>query len=337
MTIRRFALLAVQIAVLVLVVVYGGARYFTQMPGTPHEGPLPPLTAEEKDLIPSLRQHVEALAAHERNISHYEGLEKAARHIEDTLQSHGYVIGRQAYTVNGKSVRNIDAVIEPAPGVSNPEVLVIGAHYDSAIGTPGANNNATGTAALLELSRLLANLKGQINKRIRLVFFVNEEPPYFQTENMGSVRYVRALAEQKERVVAMYSLETLGYYSSEPRSQKYPMLLDLVLPDRGDFVAFFGLFGSRALVRRSVEAFRTRQAFPSVGGVGPSIIPGITWSDHWAFAKKRIPAVMITGTAHFRYPHYRQLTDTPEKIDFGKLARVTKGIEAVVRDAVGPR
>lgn len=248
-------------------------------------------------------------------------------------KSLGYAVGRQEFPAGGKTVRNIDATIEPRATVSDPEVIVVGAHYDSAQGTPGANDNASGVAAVLELARLLRNLDSN-GKRIRLALFVNEEPPYFGTEAMGSLNYARALSERSERVVAMYSLETIGFYSSEPKSQRYPAPFGLLFPDRGDFVAFVGLMGSRALVRKTVGSFRSHTAFPSIGGVAPGSVPGIAWSDHWAFAQEGFPALMITDTALFRYPHYHRPSDTPDKVDGQNLARVVKGIERVIRDLV---
>ena len=238
--------------------------------------------------------------------------------------------GKQEYVVDGKKVRNIDAVIE-ARG-TDPEVIVVGAHYDTAPDTPGANDNASGTASVLELARLLADMKGKTDKRIRFVLFVNEEPPYFWTEHMGSVHYAKALAARKERVTAMFSLETLGYYSDEPGSQQYPAPFGVMFPNRGDFVSFVGLMNSRPLVQQAIASFRSHTSFPTVGGVAPWFVPGIGWSDHSSFSDQGFQAVMITDTATFRYPHYHEPTDTPDKVDTAKLARVVKGVERVLRD-----
>jgi Zn-dependent M28 family amino/carboxypeptidase len=149
---------------------------------------------------------------------------------------------------------------------------------------------------------------------------------------MGSLRYAKSLAASGERVVAMYSLETIGFYASEPGSQHYPGPFGLMFPDRGDFVAFVGLLGSRRLLHRTIRSFRTHTAFPSIGGVAPDIVPGIGWSDHWAFAEQGFQALMVTDTAPFRYPHYHRPSDTPDKVDAESLARVVKGIERVIRD-----
>jgi Peptidase family M28 len=330
----RMMLTAALIVLALIAVGWGALHYMTGVPGKPHQGPLPPLTAEEAALAAALKQHIGVIAAHEHNVAHHDELEKVARFIEATLASFGYAVGRQEFTTDGKPVRNIEAVIEPSAGISDPEVIVVGAHYDSAPGTPGANDNASGTAAVIELARLLRDLQGKSGKRIRLVLFVNEEPPYFMTAAMGSLRYARALAERRERVVAMYSLETIGFYSSEPGSQVYPAPFGLLYPDRGDFVAFVGLLNSRPLLQRTIRSFRSQTAFPSIGGVAPGFIPGIAWSDHSAFAEQGFQAVMITDTALFRYPHYHRPSDTPDKVDSQSLARVVKGIERVIRELV---
>ena len=324
--------LAALVLLAFLAVGYGALHYMTGVPGRSHRGPLPPLTDEEMALAASLKLHIASIAAREHNIAHYDELEKVARHIEATLASFGYAVGRQEFSADGRLVRNIDATIEPPAEKPDPEVIVVGAHYDSAPGTPGANDNGSGAAAVIELARLLRDLDHKSGKRIRFVLFVNEEPPYFMTEAMGSLRYARALAERRERVMAMYSLETLGFYSSEPGSQHYPAPFGLIYPDRGDFIAFVGMLGSRPLLQETLRSFRAHTAFPSIGGVAPGFIPGIAWSDHWSFAEHGFQAVMVTDTALFRYPHYHLPSDTPDKVDSEQLARVVKGIERVIRD-----
>jgi len=328
----RMMLTAALVVLAILGVGWGALHYMTGVPGRSHQGALPPLTAEEAELATGLRRHVGTIAAREHNVANHDELEQVARYIEGTLSALGYAVGRQEFTADGKPVRNIDVTIEPPAGITDPAVIVVGAHYDSAPGTPGANDNASGAAAVIELARLLRDLAGTSTKRIRLVLFVNEEPPYFMTAAMGSVRYAHALAERRERVIAMYSLETIGFYSSEPGSQIYPAPFGFLFPDRGDFVAFVGLLGARALLRETIGSFRSHTAFPSIGGVAPGFIPGIAWSDHWAFASEGFQAVMVTDTAPFRYPHYHQPSDTPDKVDVESLARVVKGIERVIRD-----
>jgi hypothetical protein len=329
---RQMSLLLILPVLALAAAGYGALHYMTSVPGKPHRGPLPPLTGEEAALARSLERHIATIAAREHNVSHYEELEKVARYIEATLASFGYAVGRQEFLADGKLVRNIDVTVEPAGQSAAPEVIVVGAHYDSVSGSPGANDNASGAAAVIELARLLRDLDARGAKRIRFVLFVNEEPPYFRTEAMGSLNYARALARRNERVVAMYSLETIGFYSSEAGSQVYPAPFGLMFPDRGDFVAFVGMMGSRALVRETMRSFRSHTFFPTIGGVAPGFIPGIAWSDHWAFAEQGFQAVMITDTAPFRYPHYHRPSDTADKVDAENVARVVKGIERVIRD-----
>jgi Zn-dependent M28 family amino/carboxypeptidase len=214
---------------------------------------------------------------------------------------------------------------------------VIGAHYDSYGNASGANDNGTGAAAVLALARRLAGLRGKASLRIRLVLFVNEEPPFFKTEQMGSLVYARRLAASREPVLGMISLETLGFYTSRPNSQHYPPPLGMLYPSTGNFVAFVGLTSSRPFVRRAVGDFRAHAPFPSVGGTAPGFVQGIGWSDHWAFEEVGISALMLTDTAPFRYPHYHSPSDTPDKVDYDRLARVTSGVERMVRAwASGP-
>src|SRR4029450_12418671 len=188
---RRMSLLVILLILAVAAAGYGALHYMTSVPGKPHRGPLPPITSEETELPQSLKRHIATIAANEHNVVHYDELEKVARYIEATLASAGYVVGRQEFVTDGQPVRNIDATTDPA-GPSDPEVIVVGAHYDSVRGSPGANDNGSGTAAVLELARLLRDLGGTSNKRIRFVLFVNEEPPYFRTEAMGSLTDARA-------------------------------------------------------------------------------------------------------------------------------------------------
>jgi hypothetical protein len=315
---------------------YAAFHYMTAVPGRPHEGPLPPLTADEAVIARRLAGHITAIASRPHNLRYYRELEQAARYIESELKALGYQPFAQAFEVEGKAVRNIEATIEPSDPARHHGSIVVGAHYDSYGDAPGANDNGTGVAAVLELARMLADLRGRTDARIRLVLFVNEEPPYFKTPAMGSYRYARLLAERRERVIGMFSLETLGCFYDEPGTQRYPAPFGLLYPSQGNFIAFVGLPGSRPLLHAVVESFRRHAAFPTIGGVAPGIVPGIDWSDHWSFEQAGYPAVMVTDTALFRYPHYHRPSDTPDKVDTEKLARITRGLERVVREMAGP-
>jgi hypothetical protein len=324
------------LVVVTAVLAVAAARYVTAVPGQSHQGALPSASEAEKATAARLLTHIRAIASKPHNIDHYDELEKAARYIEDALKALGYQPVPQVYEVEGRAVRNIEAVIEPSRPDAITKTIVVGAHYDSYDDAPGANDNGSGTAAVIELARLLADLRSTGDKRIRLVLFVNEEPPYFQTPDMGSYRYARLLAERREQVIGMISLETLGCFLDEPGSQRYPPPLGLLYPNKGDFVAFVAMPGSRELMQSLIGSFRRHAKFPSVGGVAPGFVPGIGWSDHWSFEQFRYPAVMITDTALFRYPHYHRTTDTPDKVDVDKLARITHGLERVIREMAGP-
>jgi Zn-dependent M28 family amino/carboxypeptidase len=218
-------------------------------------------------------------------------------------------------------------------GDRRSEIVVAGAHYDSVLGCPGADDNATGVAALLELARTLRATR--CARTVRFVFFASEEPPHFEGEEMGSRVYARACKERGERVVAMLSLESLGCYSDEPGSQSYPAGLGLLYPSRGNFVAFVGNLRSRGLVRESIRVFRRTTAFPSERAATFGWIPGVGWSDHASFWVEGIPAAMVTDTAPFRNPRYHTPNDAPESVDFARLARVVAGLTRVVRSLGG--
>lgn len=309
--------------------------YMLGMPGRSHAGPLPVLKEDEREMAVTLRSHVEAIASSPHNTDYPEELEKCARTIEEILSALGYTPQAQKFVAAGVEVRNIEIVIEPTSAGTGARqdvsTLVIGAHYDSAGDAPGANDNGSGVAALLELARLLKPYP-MMKTRLRMVFFVNEEPPHFKTDTMGSLVYARALATTGEKVRAMLALETLGAYSDRPGSQKYPLpLLSFLLPNAANFAAVVGTLGVRPLVAEVTRRLRESLALPVIGGVAPGAIPGITWSDHWSFAKFGISAAMITDTALFRYDHYHRRTDTADKIDYERLARVTAGVARVVR------
>ena len=326
---RVLGILAALVALPVAVVLW-----MTAVPGRSHQGALPPLTPDEARLAAHLRAHVTAIASVPHNTAYPEELERSALYIERTLAGMGYQVQRQPFRAGGQEVRNIEAVIQPK--AEGAQTLVVGGHYDSCCNAPGANDNGTGAAAVIELARMLADLRGKSALRIRLVLFVNEEPPYFQTEQMGSLVYARRLQQSGEPILGMLSLETMGYYSDRQGSQQYPQPLGLLYPKTGNFIAFVGLTSSRAVVRRTVKDFRALIPFPSVGGTAPGAIPGIAWSDHWSFEQLGVPALMVTDTAPFRYPHYHQASDTPDKVDYERLARVTSGLERVVRNWATP-
>ena len=315
-----------------LVVAFAAAYWYSlSLPGDPFAGPPPPVTAAESDLARRLQRHVVAVASEPHNVAHYSALEKSAAYIETELKALGYEPQTQVYAIGDKPVRNISIELAPPGATAATPSLVIGAHYDSADDAPGANDNGSGSAAVLELARLLKDLP-LTDKRLRLVLFVNEEPPYDRTPDMGSYRFAKALADKGERLIGMISLETIGSFSDAPGSQSYPFPFSHIFSDVGNFIAFVALPGGRAFLHEVVGAFREHTQFPTIGGTAPDNIPGIGWSDHWSFWMLGYPAIMVTDTAPFRYRDYHKPTDTPDKVAYDKLARITLGIEAAARD-----
>ena len=303
------------------------------MPGRSFHGLLREMTEDETELRGRLESHVRALAGAigERNVLTPNALARAEEYIRRALGGSGYQVAAQTYDIPlgpPLTVRNIEVEIL---GTASPdEIVIVGAHYDTVPGCAGANDNTTGIAAVLELARLLP--ARTMDRTVRLVAFVNEEPPFFRTDLMGSRVYARRCRERDENVVAMFSLETIGFYVDEPGSQKYPFPFSLFYPDTGNFVGFVGNLGSRSLTRRAVRAFRESTEFPSEGIAAPGWIPGIGWSDQWSFWREGYPGVMITDTAPFRYPHYHTPQDTPDRIDYDRFARVVMGVARVVED-----
>lgn len=274
-----------------------------------------------------LEAHVESLAGTigERNLWKYPALQRSAEYIEQQLASSGYRTSRQTFDVSRVPVSNIEAVLEGRG--RRDEIVVLGGHYDTVAGCPGANDNATGVAAVLDLARRFA-ARPQ-SRTLRFVAFVNEEPPFFQTPQMGSYVYAKAARERGDRVVAMLSLETMGYYSDAQGSQTYPAPLAAMYPDVGNFIGLVADMTSEPLLLAARQAFETASAFPVQALAGPAELPGVGWSDHWAFWQHGYPALMVTDTAPFRYPWYHTENDTPDKIDFTRFSQVVDAVEAV--------
>jgi hypothetical protein len=292
------------------------------------------LSPEDTALRAELVADVHKLAGEigERNIPHYPALNAAAEFIEKSFSDAGLQPRRDTYEVGGRACHNIEAEIRGA----SPRIVLVGAHYDSVYGAPGANDNGSGVAAMLALARRFAGKPRA--QTLRFVAFVNEEPPYFQTPQMGSLVYAQRCKARADQISAMISLETIGYFSDAPRSQIYPSPgLGAFYPSTGNFIAFVGNVGSRVLVYRAIEVFRAAGKLPSEGGAVPSFIPGVGWSDQWSFWQHGYPGIMITDTAPFRYPHYHAATDTPDRLDYDRFALVVSGIEKVIEEFAGPQ
>lgn len=261
-----------------------------------------------------LRKDVEALAFSRDNPA---ALKKAAAYLTGELRKAGYQPRRQAYA------EGLNLIAERK---GTDHIVVVGAHYDSVPGCPGADDNGSGCAAVLALARRFPeNPKG---KTLRFVFFDKEEPPYFQQDGrMGSLAYAQACKKRGDKIDAMFSLETMGYYSAKKGSQKHP--LGTQAGDVGDFIALVGHPESAKLADQVLKLYQGPVRMEKV--IAPDLVPGIGWSDHWSFWKRGYPALMVTDTALYRNPNYHTPRDTPEKLDYTRFAQVVDGLEKVLR------
>ena len=325
------------ITFLLVVLIAGGLAaaavyYCIHMPGRSLRGSLPPLDPQQKQMREDLTRHVRVLAGDigERRSEHGDSLDRAADYIEAQLRSFGYVPAVREF--GDKPYRNIS--VELHGREKQDQVIVVGAHYDTVRGTPGADDNASGVAGLLEIARALQGKR--FPRSVRFIAFCNEEEPFYGTDDMGSRVSAEHSRDRGENIVAMFSLEMIGYYSDEPGSQRYPGVIRPFYPDRGDFIAFVGNLDSRNVVHRAIAVFRQQRVFPSEGMVAPEwLVPDIRRSDqasYWAFG---YPGVMITDTSNFRNYGYHNMGDTWKTLDYGRMARLVTGLTAMIRGLAG--
>jgi Zn-dependent M28 family amino/carboxypeptidase len=275
-----------------------------------------------------LRAHVVELAGTigARHVRRPAALAAAAERIAGEWRRQGYEVGEQAYVARGVRCANLEVT---CPGERRPEeILLVGAHYDTVPGSPGADDNASGVAALLELAARFRGARPAVS--LRFVAFVNEEPPFFWLGEMGSLRYARAARRRGDRILLMVSLEMLGCYLDEPGAQRYPPLMRFFRPKAGDFLALVSNRRSRRELRRAATAFRAASDFPLQTLAAPALVPGVGWSDHSSFWRQGYPAIMATDTAFYRYPHYHTAQDTPEKLDYPAMARAVEGLAGML-------
>lgn len=301
--------------------------YCIHMPGTSFSDELPELSPGLLALRERLNEHVRILADEigERHDQNRSALDQAAAYIETQLEAMDYHPVRQVFAAE----RYCNIVIDLSGQQRPDEIIVIGAHYDTVWLTPGADDNASGVAALLELARLLKDRP--LARRVRLVAFANEEEPFYGTEKMGSLVNVRSSSELKEHIIGMFSLEMVGYYSDEPGSQFYPAPLSYFYPDRANFIAFVTNFPSRRFMATAIKAFRQNAQLPSVGLAAPiRFVPDIGRSDNASFWAHGYPAVMITDTSNFRNPNYHNVSDLPRTLDYERMALLVTGLAEMV-------
>jgi len=311
----------------------------SSMPGRSGAGA--PLDARQRELAARLESHVSELALEigPRHRERAGSLDAAADFIEGAWRAAGHAVRRVPYERRGEPGFNLELeLLAPRAGGA---LVIAGAHYDTVFESPGADDNASGVAALIELARSVPPRLAQAEaasagdartprRGLRLLAFADEEGPY---ELMGSHFYAQELARSGERVAAMLSIEMIGHYRDEPGSQSYPIApLSWIYPERANFIAFVGNLGSRELVRECVRSFRGASALPSEGVAAPELLGDIRRSDHASFWAIGAPALMVTDTSNFRYAHYHQPSDLPEQLDFSRMAQVVDALSAVLSD-----
>jgi hypothetical protein len=292
---------------------------------------LPPLNERERALVAELKADVEHLSGKigERNATKKWELADTADWLVGELEHAGYPVERQGYEAGGIAAQNL--IVDVGGRIQRDTLVVIGAHYDSAEGSPGADDNASGVAALLALARRFRNTKPA--RTLRFAFFSLEEPPYFQTQHMGSQVFAKSAAARGDKIAMMLSIESIGYYSQAPGSQHYPEAISATHPTTADFLAVVGNPESGALVDGVVTTLRERGSLPVEGATLSEDVAG--WSDHWSFWQIGVSAAMITDTAPFRNPHYHRASDTIDRLDFERMARAVAGLEHVVAELTG--
>ena len=285
-------------------------------------------TNAEPTLAEHLIRHVDRLAGFigPRHLGQPRALAAAAQLVERELTDAGYSVERQNYNVAGQEVANL--VAELPGGRRKDEVVVVGAHYDTISTTSGADDNASAVAVLIEASRLMRNLKPK--RTVRFVSFPCEEPPHFYTDNMGSQVYARRCRERGEQIKGMLCLEMVGYYSTERGSQRVPdsipRFLHPAFPKRGNFLAAVGNLRSWRLSWTFRRGFKRAVRFPLFSIVLPESIAEIRLSDNSSFWDQGYEALMLTDTSFLRNPHYHHPTDTPDTLDYERMAQVTLGV-----------
>jgi Zn-dependent M28 family amino/carboxypeptidase len=274
-----------------------------------------------------LETHVRALAETfaPRDESHPENLDRAAAYIRRELQEAGGRVEDQPFEVGGTTYRNVIARFGP----ETRERIVVGAHYDAAGPYPGADDNASGVAGLIELARLLQ--KSTPRTQVELVAYTLEEPPHFASSTMGSAFHAAALKRQGIPLRAMIALEMIGYFTDAPDSQRFPLPgMKRLYPTRGNFITVAGKLGQGALVRQVKKAMRSASPLGVESISAPASLPGVSLSDHRNYWEAGYPAVMITDTAFYRNDNYHTESDTPDTLDYKRMAMVVQGLHAAV-------
>ncbi|MCG6535985.1 MAG: M28 family peptidase [Syntrophales bacterium LBB04] len=278
-----------------------------------------------------LHRHVKQLTVYigSRSVHEYEKIEATKEYIVTCLKSFGYAPSLQTYTYSGKKYSN---VIASRKGAKLPdESVIVGAHYDTVYGTPGADDNASAVATLLEIAQALKDFSP--DRTLKLIFFVIEEPPVFRSEHMASYVYAKEAKARNENIKSMISLEMLGYYTNEKDGQTFPFpMMSLIYPSTPNFIAVVGNLSSRNLVRKVENSLRASSRIPVETLSAFSFVPGVDFSDHRSFWEMGYPAIMITDTAFYRNPNYHTETDTIDTLDFDNMSDLLRGLIQAAKD-----
>jgi Zn-dependent M28 family amino/carboxypeptidase len=279
--------------------------------------------AESENLKNHVRMLSETLAPRGESLS--DNLNRKADYIRQEFEKTGAKVSEQVFTVNNVKYRNVIASI----GTEPQGKIIIGAHYDTAGGHAGADDNSSGVAGLLELARLLR--KADLLLQIELVAYALEEPPYFGTTKMGSYFHAKSLYDNGEKVRLMICLEMIGYFSDAANTQNYPVsVLGLLYPSKGNFVAVVGNFGNGLTTRQIKFEMQKAVETPVYSINAPAFIEGVDFSDHRNYWQFGYNAVMLTDTAFYRNKNYHTHQDTWEKLDYAQMARVVDATFAAV-------
>lgn len=282
-----------------------------------------------------LERHVRALSEEfvPRNYSHPENLARAAEYIFHEWQAYGLKPRYQKFKSGGHDYRNV--VVELGP--ESEERVVVGAHYDAYGELPGADDNASGVAGVLELGRLLA-ADGGLRGRVELVAYCLEEPPHFTTSEMGSAVHARSLKAKGVKVKGMLSLEMIGYFTDEKNSQEFPLpALKLIYPNEGNFIAVAADMQHRSLTSRVKKSMGRGSTIGVESINAPRSVPGIDLSDHRSYWEEGYPALMITDTAFYRNKAYHTENDTAQRLDYRRMGQVVEGVRQAVLDLLSEK
>jgi hypothetical protein len=276
----------------------------------------------------SLRRHVTTLSQtyHPRNSENIANLDRCAEYIAGHLRQTGASVRFQEFTAQDRPYRNVIASFPHPSG----KKIIIGAHYDSYADTPGADDNASAVAGLLELARLIAASPPDIG--VELVAYTLEEPPFFGGPLMGSAIHAHSVAAEKDRIIGVIVLEMIGYFSDQPGSQSYPSpLLKLFYPSRGNFITVVGRWDQGPWIKQLKGSMKGATPLPVYSFRGPQALPGVDFSDHRNYWPHGIPAAMVTNTAFYRNRAYHTPNDTADRLDYDRLAMVVVAVHQAIR------